>query len=163
MMGYYCRLYAIDLKQQIKRIPPIVSISVLGITFILLFFLDISLFQLVSGSEPYNFFGQSNIVSIALRCLHLLLAIILSIGVMSLVKEVSNTLVRRVGSDTLFFYMIHSFVVLLTRQMFIALGIHFNLISMLLLFLINFAIVYILSIIPYSHFILNPISKINKK
>lgn len=164
IMGYYCNGYSIDVKHQVKRLSPFVIIPFLGIVLVLLYKLNIPLFQLVSGKKPYNFFEQTEIVSMMLRCMHLIVATFMSICVMTLMKDFCSKTMRRIGADTLFFYMIHSFIVLLTRQVFITFDIQFNILTMLLLFLLNYAIVYVLSIIPYSHFILNPISKlINKK
>lgn len=164
LMGFYCRYYTIDIKQYVKRVPPQACFMAIGLILILLYCLNKSLFQLVCGSMPYNFFGYSDTVSLMLRCFHLLVAANMSICVLALVNEYHNKFVRRIGADTLFFYMIHSFVVLATRQLFISYDIDFNIITMLLLFLLNYAIVYVFSIVPYSHFILNPISKLlNKK
>lgn len=162
LMGYFCNYYSIDIKHYVKRVPPQASFIVIGQILFLLFCLNKPLFQLVSGAIPYGFFGQGYFVSIIFRCFHLLLSIGMSICVLSLVKEYHSSMVRYIGADTLFFYMIHSFVVLLTRQAFITFDVQFNILSMLLLFLLNYAIVYLLSIIPNSHFILNPISKIIK-
>lgn len=163
LMGYYCRYYSIDIKQYAKRIPSQTCLIAIGLIFIILFGLNKSLFQLISGSIPYGFFNQSDTVSLVLRCFHLILATCMSICVLRLVKEYHNSFIRRIGSDTLFFYMTHSFVVLITRQLFISFDVPFNILSMLFLFLINYALVCLLSIIPYSHLILNPVSKIINK
>lgn len=164
LMGFYCRYYTIEIKQYVKRVPPLVCIIAIALILIVLFCLNKSLFQLVCGSRPYSFFNQSDTVSLMLRCFHLLVATSMSICVLALVNEYHNKFVKRIGADTLFFYMTHSFVVLVTRQLSISYDIDFNIITMLLLFLLNYAVVYVFSIVPYSHFILNPISKfINKK
>lgn len=159
MAGYFFHQNLIDIRKYAFR--PMVSLCVIVSVVTTLIFLNMPLFQILSGSHPYGFYDMNAIQSLASRGVHLLIAVVMSLSVVGLVKDCSY-LSAKIGSDSLFFYMTHSFIVKGTRRAFGYLDLEFSLLTMLLMFILNFAIVYCISKISYSHVVLNPINKIIK-
>lgn len=162
MMGYYCRTYTVDFKKHLPSRKT--SMFILLSVFIATFFLDVPFFEVVSGARSYCFYDSSALTSTTMRFAHLIIAFIMSSCIMRFAEDIKIDYISGIGSDTLFFYMVHSFIVLLTRDIMSKMGFEFSLQVLIVLFVLNFIIVYILSKIPYLHIILNPISKfLNRK
>lgn len=152
MLGYYAHTFGYNVRR--IRINPMICIVAIASLFFLHYNLDIPLFRLLSGKHPYTIMNLP--FPYILRACHYFLAILISCTVISLINI--NNMIIKIGEDSLFYYMLHPFIVILTRSICIKIGIDFCSITLILLFCINIIIVYQLAKIPYSHKILNPIT-----
>ena len=157
MMGYYAHCNSFDISK--INVRPAISIASIALLFTLFYSLDIPLFRLLSGKHSYAIMELP--LPVLLRFGHYILAVLMSCCIISLVKRSGKSLIR-IGEDSLFYYMIHPFIVIITRSVCVSLGVEFNIANLMLLATINFVIVYLIAKIPYSHNLLNPITNFKK-
>lgn len=153
--GYYCKIS--DIKSVIPKVPVGLAMAVcvcaIGGLF---FFIKINLGYIVYGSSSY-YVNDNTIISLILRLLFFVCAIVLSVSVIRLIP--ANRYLADIGRHTLFIYIVHTFVAsvifwLIHRYSFVG-----STISLFLLSVIITISLYYLSKTKLS-LILNPVSNL---
>lgn len=153
--GYYCRLS--NMKTVVSHIPAVLAMVVCTCAVLgLFFFVKTNLGYIVYGSSNY-YVNDNTFISLTLRLLFFVCAILLSVSVIRLVP--TNKYLADMGKYTLFIYIIHSFVaaaifLIIRRYSFVG-----STLSLFLLSAITTIGLYLLAKTKIS-LILNPISNL---
>jgi len=153
VLGYYTKIA--EIKDYVKRLPYTIAIAICLMALIGLYFLvGKDLGYITAGSS--NYYVESNpLIALIMRVISFICAILLSLSIMRLTP--SNKVLADIGKQTLFIYIIHSFV---ATAIFLAIRHNSMIGSPISLFILSACTTYILAMIAKTklHFILNPLS-----
>lgn len=162
ILGYYS--YRINIKETIKKIPLIVSISGITIIFITIYYtINFNIGYIIYYETPY--YWTDPVIAPEILCLSRIIAfisaIIISVFIMRIVLY--KIIFPKYGSKTLFIYMYHTFIVLALRSL-IAKGYLPQNEIILLFYTIAILIgLFLLSRIPFFTILMNPITYFSRK
>lgn len=153
-LGYYCGRGVIDFRK--FSLIKTLSILILLSAFIGMLFINRNLDFILYGSSPYQY---DVLLSLTIRCVHLVSALITGMAVISLTRPMPEKY-NRIGRSTLFIYLYHSFVIITLMKIVSRLDIPQNEVyAFLETFIVCIALVIIIKI-KFLHTLLNPISKL---
>lgn len=155
-VGYYCGQKRIEFKK--FHFSNIFSVLILIFAFLLMLFINRKLDFVLYGSYPYG----HNLVSLCLRIIQLIAAVIMSISVISLTKTLPEKY-NNIGKCTLFIYLYHTFIIVLLMKMVNMLGIPQSVWIAFVEFCIVCIVLIVILNINILHKLLNPISRMLKR
>lgn len=153
-LGHYCRVRQIDPTKY--RIPKALAATIIIAAFAVMMVKNHDLSFVLWGKAPYH---QPYHIYIVLRVIHLISATVMGLSVMSLVPPLSRPFLS-IGSDTLFIYMYHTFIITAVLALLTAIGMTPSTITTLTAIPLTTATLITLRKSKTLHYILNPISNL---
>lgn len=153
-MGFYCSRNKVNIdKLKINRKA---AMAIVLAAFVGMLIVNRHIEGVLYGATPY---GHAPLLSMGLRVLQLAAAVVTGMAVISLIKPLADRY-NRIGRDTLFVYMYHSFVIIVVMRIATRIGVEPGILAAAIEFaLVNLALLVMMRIKMF-HYILNPLSNL---